>query len=318
MKILTFSIRYFLDSFRDTSRIVRFFKLTKLNNFFVIFKIFFIRFFYGFSFIRNFTILTLNLKLEGKYNIDFFEKYPSDKLVEEIDKKGHSEIFNINNNLINAIKNDIFFNQNADSKDKNFSGNLLLKQNEENLEDYFLRLRNNNISRLTGHIDLRKSSSIKNLLTSELFLKIVSKYLNSKNFSINASYFLSSPIPITKEQKYANAQYFHWDNDFTKFLKLYIYLTDVDESSGPHIFIPYTHKYKLKQHRLCRLYSDDNIYSAYDDKVVFKGVAGSCFFVDSYGLHKGETPDTKSRMILNVHYGRNKILYSPGDIHLSI
>ena len=53
MNIFAFYIRHTLDAFRDTNRIVRHFDLIKLNGISVIFKLFFIRFFYAFSFIRN-------------------------------------------------------------------------------------------------------------------------------------------------------------------------------------------------------------------------------------------------------------------------
>ena len=52
----------------------------------------------------------------------------------------------------------------------------------------------------------------------------------------------------------------------------------------------------------------------YDDIKEFTGKSGSTFFVDSYGLHKGEAPKGKSRILLNIHFGSGKILYSPGDI----
>ena len=50
----------------------------------------------------------------------------------------------------------------------------------------------------------------------------------------------------------------------------------------------------------------------------FTGKSGSAFFEDSYGLHKGEPPKTKSRIILNVHFGADKILYSSNDIILNL
>ena len=53
MNIFAYYIRHTLDAFRDTDRIVRHFDLIKLNGITVIFKLFFIRFFYAFSFIRN-------------------------------------------------------------------------------------------------------------------------------------------------------------------------------------------------------------------------------------------------------------------------
>ena len=67
-----------------------------------------------------------------------------------------------------------------------------------------------------------------------------------------------------------------------------------------------------------RLYSDDNINKNYNNKRIFTGKAGSLFFVDSYGIHKGETPTDKSRLMLNVHYGKGRILYSSDDLSLKI
>ena len=40
------------------------------------------------------------------------------------------------------------------------------------------------------------------------------------------------------------------------------------------------------------------------------------FFVDSYGLHKGEHPTGKSRLMLNVHFGRGKIIYFKNDLYI--
>ena len=142
---------------------------------------------------------------------------------------------------------------------------------------------------------MKNDSFLKEFLLSKSMINLVKSYLNSNDFSINASFFISNPLQISEEEKYKNAQYFHWDNDFKKFFKLYIYLTDVDENSGPHIFIPRTHKKKLPEHKLCRLYSDKQIYSSYKDSRKFIGEAGSLFFTDSYGLHKAETPKSKSR-----------------------
>jgi len=155
-------------------------------------------------------------------------------------------------------------------------------------------------------------------VTSKNILEIAASYLNSRRISINASFFISTSLKISEKEKYSNAQYFHWDNDFTKFLKLYIYLTDVDCGEGPHIYIPYTHKKKNNLNKLCRLYSDRSISKTYKNKKIFYGKAGSCFFVDGYGLHKGETPYFKTRFMVNVHFGRGKIFYSKNDTFINI
>lgn len=307
-----------LDSFRDTKRIVKHLKLVSHNGFIVIIKLFFIRLIFFFSTIRN----LIKFKIKSNCNFsDYFlsDKISSETLTLEIDKKGHTNIFFLKSNLIEQIKTEIFDNQDIEyKKDPNIDKNELIKLKEEDEGSYFQRLKKNKISRITGFIDLNRESVIKNLLISKPFLSLASNYLNTNHVSISAAYFISNPVAITETEKFANAQYFHWDNDFTKFLKFYIYLSDVDMEAGPHIFVPYTHKKKLFQHRLCRLYSDSSIFNSYNEILKFIGKKGSSFFVDSYGLHKAEMPKINSRMILNVHYGRNKILYSNKDIYHNI
>jgi hypothetical protein len=319
MNIFIFYIKLILDAYRDTKRIVWHFKLLLHNGLIIIPKLFFIRLFFSFSGIRN----LIKIKIRSNYNLsDYFlssAEVSSKDVAYDIDKKGHSEIFFFKKDLTEKITKEIFLNEEFEyKKDPGINQNQLIKLEEEDMSSYFSRLKSNNISRVTGFIDLNKESVIKDLLTSKSFLSLASNYLNTNQVSISAAFFISNPVEISDSEKYANAQYFHWDNDFTKFLKFYIYLSDVDIESGPHIFIPYTHKKKLFQHSLCRLYSDKNILNSYNENIKFVGRKGAAFFEDSYGLHKGETPTKNSRLLLNVHYGRNKILYSNKDIFINI
>jgi hypothetical protein len=318
-KILKFLMRIFLDAYRDTKRVVNYFHLVSINGVFVIPKIYFIRLIYSFSFVRNLIkIKILNNLTFSKY---FMENNIFSKNVTEIiDLKGCSEVYTLKKDLVDGVVEDIFASKNIEYKKNNnlniiIPNEFLFKCKNESLEFYYNRLKEKKISRVTGFIDLNKESYTRNLLTSSPFVSLAQNYLDVKNFSINASFFISNPVITPEEEKYANAQYFHWDNDFTKFLKVYIYLSDVDQESGPHIIIPNTHKKKLLKHSLCRLYKDKDIYSSYSQKTIFTGKAGSIFFSDGYGLHKGETPKSKSRLILNVHYGRNNILYSSNDVY---
>ena len=121
-----------------------------------------------------------------------------------------------------------------------------------------------------------------------------------------------------KYEKYENAQFFHWDNDFTKFLKLYIYLSDVNELSGPHVYITGSHKNKKLEHSLARLYSDKEIFDSYKKIKTFIGKEGSFFFTDSYGIHKGEPPKKNYRLMLNIHFGNNNIKYHKDDMIIKI
>ena len=97
-------------------------------------------------------------------------------------------------------------------------------------------------------------------------------------------------------------QGFHRDCDDWRFIKVFVYLTDVDEAAGPHVYISGT------QHEHCSMrlqpYSDDEIASRYGaartSSVV--GPAGTGFAVDTRGIHKGMVPTQKPRLLLQIQY----------------
>ena len=314
MNKFAFSIRLFLDAFRDTIKVINHFKLVKINNKFIYFKLFLIKLFFSIQWIRN-LIKSKKIKLNNlKENVIFNQN--TSHILESLDTKGYSELLNLNETKLSELKTLVYESEDFDKKKINLK-NLNLKKNyDESENQYYDRLKSNGISRLTGTINLNNHNFLNEVILSKSVLEIAASYLNCKDISINASFFISNPMNTSKKEKYTNAQYFHWDNDFTKFLKLYIYLTDVEDGCGPHIYIPYTHKRKKPEHKLCRLYSDENIFNSYNKKKVFYGKAGTCFFVDGYGLHKGETPYLKPRLMVNIHFGRGKILYSKNDKYI--
>jgi hypothetical protein len=316
-KILSLNIRKFLDAYRDTIRITKHFDLIKLNGNLIVVKIFIIRYFCSFSFIRNFKKISYIEKIiDTTYFVE--QKINLYKDVKQIDELGYSKTYNINNWLKEHILDSIFSCKDLDLKKINFPTLELIKKKDENLQSYFLRLREKKISRFAGNIDLKKNLVLKEFLTSKGILAIVKNYLNTNIVSINAGFFISNPVDTAEKEKYSNAQFFHWDNDFKKFLKFYIYLTDVDENSGPHLFVEKSHRHKNKEHKLCRLFSDDSVFKSYKNIKEFNGKSGSAFFVDSYGLHKAKPPLKKSRILLNVHFGSGKILYTPNDIVVNL
>ena len=317
MNKTTFLSKLFLDAIRDSYKIYKYFNLRKYNHIFILLKIFFIRFFFSFASLRN-SIKPKKSKNEFYLDNEYFtnEKISADKIINDIDKKGFSETFMINENIKKKILFESLTNGEFETKklDPKINIENLKINSNENLDDYINRLKNYKISRITKTINLdEKENTLKKLILSDEILKIAENYLNSKKISINASFFISNPLKISENEKYRNAQYFHWDNDFTKFFKMYIYLNDVNDENGPHIYIPNTHKVKKNDNKLCRLYSDTNIKNNYQHSKTFIGKAGSTFFVDSYGIHKGLTPTNNYRLMLNIHFGRGKILYSKYD-----
>ena len=97
-------------------------------------------------------------------------------------------------------------------------------------------------------------------------------------------------------------QGFHRDCDDWRFIKLFVYLTDVDVAAGPHVYVSGTHQ----EHCNMRLqaYSDDEIGSRYGATRISSvtGPAGTGFAVDTLGIHKGMVPTQKPRLLLQVQY----------------
>ena len=275
--IFTHYIRRLLDSYRDTIRVITHFNLIKLNGKEIIFKIAFIRFIYSFSSIRN---LKKTIYENKKIISHFFKDKDIDLFndIKQVDETGYSKTFTIKDSLKEDLLKMVFNCKEFDIKKLDLSSSEILKKNFETIDQYIARLKKRNISKITGYLDLKPSSVLKDFLTSEEILSFVKNYLNTNEISINASFFISNPIAISEKQKLSNAQYFHWDNDFKKFLKLYIYLTDVDHENGPHVYVEESHKFKKFDHRLSRPYSDNSIYSSYSKIKEFTGKSGVFFF----------------------------------------
>ena len=116
------------------------------------------------------------------------------------------------------------------------------------------------------------------------------------------------------------AQLYHMDIDDHRFVKLFIYLTDVDMDSGPHAYVPGTH---MRRHIIDILESKVEEYPEIinwyvtqlrktDEEVdkyigipcdYIEGQAGSCFLVDTSGIHKGQLPKSKDRLLMQATFG---------------
>ena len=118
-----------------------------------------------------------------------------------------------------------------------------------------------------------------------------------------------------------DAQLFHYDMDDYRFCKLFIYLTDVSETGGPHVYVPETHRPEVVSaarppegmteraafeewyFRTLRKSDDDTRRRFGRDPVRMTGKKGARFLVNTEGLHKGEPPIDCDRWILQFEYG---------------
>ena len=109
-----------------------------------------------------------------------------------------------------------------------------------------------------------------------------------------------------------HAENFHRDVDDWKFLKLFIYLSDVGADSGPHVYIQESASSKFARGSI-RRFTDEEVLSVFgeDKKKVIQGEAGSAFFEDTFGLHKGQPVRKGNRLVAQVVYSLSALPYSP-------
>lgn len=106
------------------------------------------------------------------------------------------------------------------------------------------------------------------------------------------------------------AELFHRDVDDWRFIKLFVYLTDVDHESGPHAYIPGSHT--SDRLREIRRYSDDEVETAYPGKcLIISGPAGKAFLENTQGLHRGIPPRSRMRLLFQVIYSLSRSPYGP-------
>lgn len=97
-------------------------------------------------------------------------------------------------------------------------------------------------------------------------------------------------------------QSFHRDSEDWRYLKVLVYLTDVDLDAGPHVYLHGSHLTQAPM-RL-RFYTDHEISSAYGSEMLLTAVGsrGFCFAVDTAGIHKGTAPARQPRLMLQIQY----------------
>lgn len=121
----------------------------------------------------------------------------------------------------------------------------------------------------------------------------------------------------TADRKPRQAENFHRDFDDLNFIKLFIYLTDVQAENGPHEFIRGSHSMHLLTE--IRRYDDDEVLTAFgrDRLMSFVGSAGTAFLENTYGLHRGMPVHSGKRLILQVVYSLLPMSYGPATPYQS-
>ena len=110
------------------------------------------------------------------------------------------------------------------------------------------------------------------------------------------------PSVHVESENYYDDNAFHYDVHDVRSLTLFIYLSDIDADSCPHVLIEGTHKRKSLRQLHSRVIADEVAQKKYGNRIkVILGSKGTAFIEDTTCFHKVAN-GTKARLILSVHY----------------
>lgn len=136
------------------------------------------------------------------------------------------------------------------------------------------------------------------LANSPSLLGLAARYMQCKPTISALGLRWSFPLPGESSA----LQVFHRDSEDWRYLKVLVYLTDVDDDAGPHVYLHGSHLTQAPM-RL-KFYTDREIADAYGADMLLTAIGrrGFCFAVDTAGIHKGTAPARQPRLMLQIQY----------------
>jgi ectoine hydroxylase-related dioxygenase (phytanoyl-CoA dioxygenase family) len=154
--------------------------------------------------------------------------------------------------------------------------------------------------------ELLNQNSISDLINDPVIMRSVAGYLGCAPVLAQANAWLSLPTMATSTNLNVNAQQFHQDKEFAKFIKVFVYLNDVDIKNGAHSYIVESHKDELhkKGIPISSRVSDADILIYYSKEQIFsaEGNAGTVIFADTSCVHKGGIVSSGYRIMLQLEF----------------
>jgi hypothetical protein len=149
--------------------------------------------------------------------------------------------------------------------------------------------------------DLEEIQELKNLIMDSSILEIVHKYLKCKPVFDFATAWWTFP---SEKPDSDSAQLFHFDLDRLRWLKVFVYLSDVTPDNGPHCYINGSHHLIANIERHDGRYTDDEIKILLPNNhiSVLTSPAGTLFIEDTIGFHKGTEVKSGSRCVFEAQF----------------
>ncbi len=178
---------------------------------------------------------------------------------------------------------------------------------------FFNRLKPNTVRFDVDSQKLLQNSLVQEFICDPTILSIAQDYLGSAPvFDFIAMWWHTQSNTPDKEA----AQYFHFDMDRLRWIKFFFYVTDVNADSGPHVFVPESHRdfglpFKLRKKGFTRL-TDNEVALSFPASTwqTFTGSAGSMIVEDTRGLHKGKHVIAGDRLVFQLQYSTSTFGYN--------
>ncbi len=157
------------------------------------------------------------------------------------------------------------------------------------------------------HGDVVRAPHFLEIANRPEILGIVERYLGCRPTITYMAAWWSYPTGIEAQQ----AENFHRDVDDWRFVKLFVYLTDVDGSKGPHVYVKKSANVPVAGP--IRRLTDEEVRAehAAGDIVYMTGAAGEAFLENTYGIHKGQPVLEGHRLLFQAVYSLMPLPYGP-------
>jgi hypothetical protein len=157
--------------------------------------------------------------------------------------------------------------------------------------------------------DLLRNPDVQSLLADLSFVALAQDYLGARPVLDVLTMWWHTGYSDRPDSE--AGQFFHFDLDRPKWLKYFIYLTDVGPDNGPHAFVAGSHRTgampkQLLKKGYARL-SDEEVANAFDRKDILELTAprGSIIAEDTRGLHKGKHVQRGDRLVLQLQFSNS-------------
>jgi Phytanoyl-CoA dioxygenase (PhyH) len=146
---------------------------------------------------------------------------------------------------------------------------------------------------------------LQELATDQTLMAVAQAYLKCRPINDLVAMWWSAAVASAPSSE--AAQLFHFDMDRLKFIKFFLYLTDVDERHGPHVYVAASHVRKPKAVRRDGRIPDDEIVRQYGNDAIVEitGERGTLLAVDTRGFHKGKALEVGDRLLFQVEYANS-------------